>query len=116
MVTASEDGTAKIWDAQPVGTRLVLADPSGEAFYGGAVDRSGRRAVAVTDQGDTDVWDTANGHLVLRLHEPGGGPLNGADFSPDGKEIVTASEQDGDARVWSAEPVVSSWCWRSRRG
>jgi WD40 repeat protein len=103
VVTASEDGTAKIWDAQPVGTRQVLADPTGAAFYGGGVDGNGRQVAAVTENGAIDIWNMTSGHMALRLQEPGGGPLNTAAFSPDGKELVTASEQDGDARVWSAE-------------
>ncbi len=35
------------------------------------------------------------------LTEPGGQSVNSAAFSPDGKEIVTASN-DGTARIWSA--------------
>jgi WD40 repeat protein len=102
VVTASEDGTAKIWDALPVGTQDVLADPAGAPFYDVAANRAGTQIVAVTGTGAADQWDTRRGRLVHRLVVSGGGWINGVDFSPDQSELVTAGEEDGAVRVWSA--------------
>jgi WD40 repeat protein len=102
VVTASEDGTAKVWDAFPAGTQRVLADPAGAPFYDVAANQQGTQIVAVTGTGAADQWDTSRGHLVHRFVVASGGWINGVDFSPDGKEVVTAGEADGAARVWSA--------------
>jgi WD40 repeat protein len=99
VVTASNDKTARIWDAltgQPLGEPLrhedmVLAasfSPDGKRVVTGSADRIAR------------VWDALTG-------QPLGAPLRhessvlAASFSPDGKQVVTAS-YDKTARVWDA--------------
>jgi WD40 repeat protein len=101
IITASEDGTAKIWDAQAVGTRRVLTATTGSALYAVGVNRSGTEVVAAGDDG-TYIWDTATGHLAYHLAGSAAGGPNGAAFSPNGKEIITASDEDGTAKEWSA--------------
>jgi WD40 repeat protein/DNA-binding SARP family transcriptional activator len=115
ILTASTDGTAKVWDAsassQTYGECLLTltghADPVGVAAW----SPSGEFVVGADWGGGVLVWDVAS-TLDAGL-EPSAGAvpeaslkLSGhtdavvwAAWSPDGSRIVTASD-DGTARVW----------------
>jgi WD40 repeat protein len=96
VVTASADGTARVWDAatgRPASPPLTHADtvifaefsPDGRRVLTASVDRTAR------------VWDAATGWPVSP-------PLIHADtvfsarFSPDGRRVATGSRNE--ARVW----------------
>jgi hypothetical protein len=99
IVTASDDKTARIWDAEsgkPIGEPL-----EGHENYltSAAFSPDGQRIVTASWDKTARVWDAASG-------EPVGEPLTGhedtvwsAAFSPDGKRVVTASG-DNTARIW----------------
>jgi len=74
LITGSGDGTAQIWEI-PSQRGLKLSAQSEPGICGGAQLKS---------------------VLVLRGHSA---PIQAADFSPDGKLVVTAS-RDGSVRVW----------------
>ncbi len=102
IVTASEDGTARIWDAatgEPIGA--VLKGHKGDVFSA-AFSPDGNRIVTASGDGTARIWDAATGEPIgapLTGHEK---EVNSAAFSRDGKRIVTAS-MDGTARIWDAE-------------
>jgi tetratricopeptide (TPR) repeat protein len=110
VVTASEDGTARVWDAatgQPLTPPLV----HNGAVWHAAISPDGRRLVTASDDGKARLWDAVTGQLIIHSLSHGG-PLHCAAFSPDGRRVITASD-DGTARVWdlamdesSAEDVV----------
>jgi WD40 repeat protein len=99
VVTASEDGTARVWDA--AGGTLV-ATLSGHRAKVGAASFSpdGMRVATASDDGTARLWDAATGAPVATL-EGHTGWVAAAAFSPDGGRLVTAG-QDGTARVWDA--------------
>jgi len=97
VVTASVDGTAKVWRTETGGAhgqamrhpdrlRVVGFDQSGQRIATGAWDSAAR------------IWDVDSGELVTgpMLHRNSIGFL---DFSPDGERLVTASN-DHTARIW----------------
>ena len=100
VVTASDDKTARVWDAD-------TGKPVGEPMKHGGVVRSasfspdGKRVVTASADKTARVWDADTGKPV---GEPmtHGEAVNSASFSPDGKRVVTASE-DKTARVWDAD-------------
>jgi WD40 repeat protein len=57
-----------------------------------------------TQDSTARIWSTATHREIGAITEPDG-TLNGVAFSPDGKQIVTASN-DGTARIWNASTGV----------
>ena len=99
IVTASVDGSARLWDADTGHLEHILTNHTGEVT---SVQFSpdGSRVVTASRDGTARIWDAANGTQVLVLaHEAG---LTSAEFSPDGKSVATSS-LDRTARLWDAE-------------
>ncbi|HZU39340.1 MAG TPA: tetratricopeptide repeat protein, partial [Gemmataceae bacterium] len=99
VVTASEDGTAQVWDAatgQPVGPPFHHTDHVKNAHFNPAGDR----VVTASSDGTARVWDAATG-------QPVSSPMRHADavndalFNPDGTMILTVGN-DRVARLWDA--------------
>ncbi|UPT62994.1 MAG: TIR domain-containing protein [Hyphomonadaceae bacterium JAD_PAG50586_4] len=99
VLTASYDGTARLWDASR-GTLLATLHHD-DAVLNARFSADGTRIVTASFDGSAKVWDAANGRLsaTLRGHD---GQVLSARFSPDGLRVVTASN-DHTAKVWSAE-------------
>jgi WD40 repeat protein/serine/threonine protein kinase len=82
IVTASRDNTARVMDAQS-------DQPLNELMKHNKYESSAR------------VWDAQSGHPLTEPMKHSG-DVRSAQFSPDGKRIVTASD-DHTARVWDAQ-------------
>jgi WD40 repeat protein/serine/threonine protein kinase len=98
ILSASRDGTAKIWDASTGKTVAVLqhAGPVASAQY----SSSGTRIITASEDGTARVWDAITGEprTPPLQHE---GKVHWAEFSPDEKRVLTASA-DRTARIWDA--------------
>ena len=99
IVTASDDRTARIWDAA-TGAEIAALRGHERAVAGAAFSPDGARIVTASDDRTARIWDAATGAEIaaLRGHE---GAVRSAAFSPDGARIVTASD-DRTARIWDA--------------
>ncbi len=99
IVTASNDKTARIWDAATGRPLKVL---SGHSRMLGSAEFStdGRRIVTASEDATARIWDTATGRELVRLIGHGES-VNFAAFSSDGRRVVTASSDD-TARIWDA--------------
>ena len=95
IVTASADGTARVWDL--VGNQLLVLSKHESGFGSAAFNPDGEKIVTASYDGKAWVWDL-EGNELANLHTPVPGFWI-ATFSPDGKQILTAS-YDGTARVW----------------
>ena len=100
VVTASDDGTARIWSVADPGESIAL---TGHAMrvYSAAFSPDGARVVTASEDHTARLWDAATGAAIgppLAMH---GGTVAAAVYSGDGARIVTAS-WDGTARIWDA--------------
>ncbi len=99
IVTASDDKTARVWDAasgKPIGEPMKHKDEVNSARF----SPDGQRVVTASKDKTAQVWDAASGKPIGEpmKHE---GPVYSAKFSPNGQQVATASK-DKTARVWDA--------------
>jgi eukaryotic-like serine/threonine-protein kinase len=98
MLTASEDGTARIWNAR-TGKELTRLRHKSHVPCA-RFSRDDRRVVTASHDATAQLWDTQTG-------QPVGEPMRHrsevrtAEFSPDGLLVVTGSN-DGTMRLWDA--------------
>lgn len=97
VVSASEDGTARVWDARTGRTLHVLAGHT-EPVRSAAFDSTGTRIVTASDDDTARLWNSYSGEAgpLLSGHT---GEVVAATFSPRGDLVATASE-DGTAKLW----------------
>ena len=97
IVTASGDGTAKVWDAQ---SGKLIHDLTGHTDLVPSVQYSpdGNRIVTASRDKTVKVWDALSGKLIHDLVGHTGMSWS-AQYSPDGNRIVTTS-WDKTAKVW----------------
>jgi WD40 repeat protein len=100
IVTASDDGTAKVWrtDGEP----LLLVGHTGPVTSA-EFSQDGGLIVTASQDGTARVWVAEDG--APRRVFPHKGPVRSAGFSPDGHLILTVS--DGGARVWRTDDSES---------
>ncbi len=110
IVTAGSDGTARVWDTRTWKTVVVLPANKGNegngafALYDASFSHDGRYVVLASNSVTIHVllvWDTHTWRLVKKIPGPSDIVWT-AEFSPDGKYIVTA-DSDGSARVWDTQ-------------
>jgi WD40 repeat protein len=103
VITASEDNTARIWDAANGKELSVLAGHTARvtsvAFAPG---ENPTRAVTASQDGAVKLWDTQENKEILTL-DGHTREVTSVVFSPDGKYVLTASE-DGRAILWLTAP------------
>ena len=97
ILTGSEDGAARIWDATTGDNTLTLThtdpvsavawSPDGHHILTGSGDRTAR------------IWDATTGDNTLTVTHTD--PVSAVAWSPDGHHILTGS-MDGTARIWDA--------------
>ena len=105
MVTASEDGSARVWEVAtmaPITPPLVHDGPVFRARF----SHDGRRVATASEDGLARIWDAEDGTVLTTIsHEAA---VLDARFSDDDRWIVVGS-RDGTARIWDAdtgEPVT----------
>ena len=98
MVTASEDKTARIWDAESGKEIAVLKGPTNIERPTAVFSPDGKRVV--TAFADARIWDANSGKEIVILAGHTAAVMTVA-FSADGKRVVTGS-WDNTARIWDA--------------
>lgn len=100
VLTASDDGTAKVWDSATGKTLLTLANH--EAPVRSAVwSPSEAQILTGGGNGTARAWNATTGAELLTLSGHTTATIGTALWSPDGKRIVTA-DWGGTVLVWDA--------------
>ena len=113
IVTASGDGTARVWNSETGRLRAVLTghdgrinrvavSPDGSRIATGRIDRTAR------------IWNASNGALVATLSLTKNA-VNWVEFSPDGTLLLTAN-QDGKIHVCDAATGASVIALQGNKG
>ncbi|HEY3861368.1 MAG TPA: protein kinase [Verrucomicrobiae bacterium] len=98
VVTASQDGSAGVWDSESGRSICVLRKENfGPPVVSAEFSADSKHVLTVSKNGSALVWDARTGELAVEL----GGEVTAAQFSPDGRRIVTISA--ATVRVWDAE-------------
>lgn len=105
VLSASADGTGRIWDLQSGLLRLELRGHP-EWVNSAAYSRDGRFIVTASMDHTARVWNAESGRLLATLTGHADW-IRSAAFSPNGEMIVTASK-DKTARIWSG-PQWQTW-------
>jgi WD40 repeat protein len=101
IVTASEDHTARIWDASN-GRELVRLVHNSKVWEA-SFSPDGRSVITASGDNVARIWDVASGRLLLQL-EHGDKAVSSvlqATFSAKGARVATVSS-DGTAWIWDA--------------
>jgi hypothetical protein len=99
IVTASEDNTARIWDAA-TGKQIVILNGHTDHVHSAVFSPDGLRVATASGDATARLWDADTGKQMglLKGHE---GPLLSVVFRADGRRVVTTAE-DHTARIWDA--------------
>jgi WD40 repeat protein len=117
IVTASNDHTARVWDARTGQPRTDEPLRHGNPVFHAAFSPDDTRVVTGSQDHTARVWDVATGKPLTppMLHE---GPciVQRVAFSPDGCFVATATDYYA-ARVWDARTgqPVSDWLAHAKR-
>lgn len=96
VVSASADGTLKLWDVQ-TGVELATFTGHSKAVSACAFSPNGTRVLSASWDGSLRLWDAAAGsEIAVLCGHPSG--VYDCDFSPDGTLIVSCSEDC--LRIW----------------
>ncbi|GIF23585.1 hypothetical protein Ate02nite_63150 [Paractinoplanes tereljensis] len=94
-VSASADGTVRVWDLDRQVERFIIPVGHGEV-NALVVTPNGRQAVSGSADGSIDVWDLASGALVRRWQGPR--PWRTLVLTPDGTRLISGT--NGPAVLW----------------
>ena len=107
-LSASLDGTARLWDIETVSNIHALRIGSREEIVTGAFSADGSRILAASDPGEIVVWDVETGEETLRFNIDVDLMLRAA-FNADDSEILVAACFVQGERNEECQLEISRW-------
>lgn len=112
VVTASDDGTAAIWDAKTGYLKNSLIGHT-RGVLSAKFSNDLKTVVTASQDGTARSWDASRGNQLNELrHE---GSVNSAEFNYNDELVVTASS-DGTARIWEVRKLNTHKTLSGHRG
>jgi WD40 repeat protein len=112
VVTASKDGTVRVWLARQGGAQPEREFPHSQPVYDVTFSPDGSRVVSSSEDGFARIWFVGGSQSPIGLKHDAA--VNKAAFNDQGTMVVTAS-RDGTAVVWDAVEVASRLTLRAGR-
>jgi WD40 repeat protein len=100
VVTSSDDGSARVWDADTGRQLEVLSEPGGASIYSAAFNANGAEVVTSSADGSARIWNAATGQLLTAFST--GFEVRDSVFTPNGSEVLS-STFGGTTIAWSTE-------------
>jgi WD40 repeat protein/serine/threonine protein kinase len=114
LLTASEDGTARVWDVRE-GKELAVFRAHGAPVLSGSFSPDGSLALTVCGKGTARLWDPATGEERLTLGGDGK-IVKEARFAPGGLHVLLwLTESEGQKRKAQLWPIDLLGAARARR-
>ena len=124
VVAAGDGGTAVVWDTTS-GRVLERLRHGARSVSGAVFSPDGRSVISVSNQyaggdspeeaGSAQIWDLTSETVTRELDPPGGGQVNSADFSPDGRRVITTDNRGGGPYGQASQGAARIWDVRSGR-
>jgi WD40 repeat protein len=93
VATGAADGTVRVQSARGGGGGLVLRAHVGQVSAV-AFSRDGTRLASAGYDGTVHIWDARTGRPVVVLTQQPGTPVVSIDFTPDGRDVMSAHADD----------------------
>jgi WD40 repeat protein len=100
LVTAYEDGSARLWDLTSGKLLQALERHRGPVVHA-AFRPDGRQVVTASDDGTVRLWTIPSTHPEFKSLEGQGSPIKVAKYSPDGTRVF-AGDGNGQLMVWES--------------
>src|SRR5260370_32915266 len=100
LASASEDGTARLWDPATGASTPVLRGHTVKVYHV-AFRPDGARLLTTSADGTVRRWDTRTGKEEIYPYQGHTGEVYTAAFSPDG-EWIASGGADRTVRLWRA--------------
>ena len=102
LLTASNDGTARLWNWRTGAQDLLVRDPAGSRLYAAVLSPNGSDLVTADGAGTATVFDAHTGKQLTAVGYAAGGRLTALAYTPGGGQLITGGF-DGRVSVWSAQ-------------
>ena len=98
VLSATEDGTMKVWDVE---SGLAQTINENDQIWAAAFSPDGRKFLSGNDQGVIKLFDSESGKEI-RAFNGHSGRVDSVAFSPDGNQAVSGGH-DGTIKVWDID-------------
>jgi WD40 repeat protein len=112
VLTASSDGTARIWNAEMGKVVSTLAGHAASVFAA-TFNMAGSKVVTCSEDGSIKLWDTDSGNSIGTLEKASDAVIN-CKFAPDGN--ISAVTKGGVIKRWSWQTGLVEVLFRETSG
>lgn len=98
LITADDQGFARVWDTETLGPGPVLKHDAGLNFV--SFSPNDKHVLTVDSAGVIQLWNASNGLVEHTMEFPGCSVVT---FSADGNSVVAGSAESHDVRFWNTD-------------
>jgi WD40 repeat protein len=104
LVSASHDGTARLWDIRRPGVTLAVLRGHGGSIAALALGPDGHTLASGSDDRTVRIWNLGTSSAIPKLQDRESMIATLA-LSPDGRTLATGSTPEGIVRIWNRDDL-----------